>query len=237
MVYCCSREDVLDSENHFSIHRPLDGRRRFRDLEQCFLKIAVIHGKILFAGEEEIIDWCRSEYAQSDAEWFFEAKNLRKIDNRLCDCGYIIEAVHPFFISETPTRVDTSGYDIRWYEAEDIGQFRGNDRFNEAYAFCEDAPDILGVAALRNGQIIGMAGASYDSPAMWQIGINVDPLSRSSGVGQMLVGLLKNAILERGALPFYGTSLSHIASQRLALGAGFVPAWAELVTSRKGVVK
>jgi hypothetical protein len=48
----------------------------------------------------------------------------------------------------------------------------------------------------------------------------------------MLVTLLKNEILEQDRLPYYGTSMSHIASQKVALGAGFVPAWAELVTDR-----
>ena len=76
-----------------------------------------------------------------------------------------------------------------------------------------------------------MAGASCDRPTMWQIGINVEPEARGTGVGTMLVALLKNEILSRGVLPFYGTSASHLASQRVALGAGFVPAWAELITS------
>ena len=38
----------------------------------------------------------------------------------------------------------------------------------------------------------------------------------------------KNEILDMGRLPFYGTSMSHIASQRVAYNAGFYPAWAEL---------
>ena len=50
--------------------------------------------------------------------------------------------------------------------------------------------------------------------------------------GKLLVGLLKNEILKRGILPYYGTSLSHIASQRVALGAGFAPAWVELTVRR-----
>ena len=45
---------------------------------------------------------------------------------------------------------------------------------------------------------------------------------------QVLYDIIKNEILNRGKLPFYGTSMSHIASQRVALGAGFVPAWSEL---------
>ena len=91
---------------------------------------------------------------------------------------------------------------------------------------------MLGVAALRKGEIVGMAGASADSPTMWQIGINVDPACRGEGVASLLVALLKNEILKRGILPFYGTSPSHIASQRTALAAGFLPAWAELVTEK-----
>jgi predicted GNAT family acetyltransferase len=88
---------------------------------------------------------------------------------------------------------------------------------------------VLGVAALRKGEIVGMAGASADSPTMWQIGINVEPACRGEGLASLLVTLLKNEILKRGVLPFYGTALSHIASQRTALVAGFLPAWAELV--------
>ena len=29
--YCCSPADVADSENHFSIYAPQEGRRRFQE--------------------------------------------------------------------------------------------------------------------------------------------------------------------------------------------------------------
>ena len=38
----------------------------------------------------------------------------------------------------------------------------------------------------------------------------------------------RGRILRQGILPFYGTAASHLASQRTALAAGFLPAWAEL---------
>ena len=154
------------------------------------------------------------------------------LNDRLHEDGYQIETVHPFFIADTASKEDVGNYEIRWYEGDEIEQFRGDDRFGEAYAFCSDAPDVIGVAAIYNGNIWGMAGASCDSPTMWQIGINVGKQHGHSGIGKMLVMLLKNEILKRGILPYYGTSMSHIASQRVALGAGFVPAWAELATSR-----
>lgn len=230
--YCCPPEDVLDHRNHFSHHQFLEGRRRFQEDNECFLKIAVINGKVLFTGNENIISWCRDQFAGTGSEWFFEAKNLIRINDRLLQDGYRIAMVHPFYIAEQITEVDIRDCHIRWYERDDIEQFRGDERFEEAFTFDKNAPDVLGVAAVRDGQIHGMAGASSDSPAMWQIGINVNPESRDAGIGTMLVSLLKNEILRRRILPYYGTSMSHIASQRVALGSGFSPAWVELVTTK-----
>ena len=102
------------------------------------------------------------------------------------------------------------------------------ERFGEAFLFRELPKDEMGVGAYRDGVLLGMAGATNDSDSMWQIGINVMPEAEGLGIGSMLVAVLKNEILKRGKLPFYGTSMSHIASQRVALGAGFVPMWAEL---------
>ena len=74
-----------------------------------------------------------------------------------------------------------------------------------------------------------MAGASADSPQLWQLGVNVLPEMRGRGIGAALIARLKNAVIARGKLPYYGTAVSHIASQRVAVKAGFLPAWAELL--------
>lgn len=230
--YCCGRDEILDTKNHFTEYRPLEFRRRYHEKEECFLKIAAVNGKVLFTGQQDIISWCRENYYDTGSEWFFEAKNMHKLNERLSRDGFQIGMVHPFYIAEEKSEVDTLDYEIHWYRDSEIEQFRGDSRFDEAYSFCETAPDIIGVAAVKDDKIMGMAGASMDSPVMWQIGINVDPDTRAKGIGRMLVALLKNEILEQDCLPYYGTSMSHIASQKVALGAGFVPAWAELVTDR-----
>ena len=265
--YCCRPEDVTDRQNHFTEHAFLEGRRRFREPSECVLKIAVINGKLLFCGREAIVSWCRETYADTGSEWFFEAKNMRRLNDRLHADGYQIAMMHPFYLpgtqaaaeragltgmevpadikdtadtkvtsdtkvtDETKAAAGTEKYGLRWYHGAEIEQFRDDDRFREAFTFLEEAPDVIGVAAVKDGNIAGMAGASADSPAMWQIGINVVPGMRNAGVGRMLVTRLKNEILRQGILPYYGTGFSHIASQKVALGAGFVPAWAELFTS------
>ena len=50
--------------------------------------------------------------------------------------------------------------------------------------------------------------------------------------GESLTALLAREVERRGALPFYGTAMSHIASQKVALRAGFEPAWTELYAER-----
>ena len=47
--YCCRPEDVADTKNHFSTYQPLEGRRKWQNQKDCYLKIAVINGKLLFS--------------------------------------------------------------------------------------------------------------------------------------------------------------------------------------------
>ena len=232
--YCCREEDVKDNQHHFTEFSFLEGRRRFREEKDCFLKVTIVNGKILASGNISIIEWLEKEFGNAKGEWFFEPETLRRIDHKLQEAGYKIGMLHPFYIADSISKVDPKEYEIRWYEGKDIEQFHGDERFKEAYSFCTEAPDVLGVGAYKDGEILGMAGASADSPIMWQIGINVMPEAEGLGIAKILVELLKNEIIKRGAVPFYGTAVSHLASQSVALGSGFHPAWIELVSAKEG---
>lgn len=124
--------------------------------------------------------------------------------------------------------------DIQWYEGERLARFAGDARFAEALADNPAWPDQLAVAALSEGGILGMAAASRDSARLWQIGVNVDAAALGRGIATALVALLGDALLARGVVPFYGTAASHIISQRVAVAAGFLPAWAELSAGEAG---
>ena len=237
--YCCSPADVADSENHFTIYTPQEGRRRFQYSSIYGLKIAVVDGKLLVTGSEEIVAECQKRYADTTGEWFFDMKRLRELEELLAPFRFRTAQVHPFYLPEfagvlsslsSPVPSEVRNFELIRYDRNDILQFRGDSRFDEAFAFDPDAPDVLGIAAVKNGEILGMAGASADSPLFWQIGINVDPHARGMHVGSTLVRLLAQDVLAHGAIPYYGTSMSHIASQRVAHRAGFVVAWAELIT-------
>ena len=229
--FCVSEAAVLDQHHHFAAFAPHPDRRQYLEIRPCILKIAVANGKLLFTGREDVIARCRELYADANAPWFMEAGNLGALNRELAAFGAQIRHARPFLTAETPAPVDSHGLTLQRYQGDEIARFRGDDRLGDAYGFCDDAPDMLGVAALRDGQILGMAGASADSPFLWQIGINVLPEARGQGIAALLVAAIRNDILAAGRLPYYGTSISHLASQRVALRAGFLPAWFELVAA------
>ena len=231
--YCCTPEEVGSRENIFTVFSPLEGRRKFGEREKCFLKIAAANGKLLFTGRDDVISLCRERYGGYDGAWFMEAGNIIDLENTIEPFGYTIKQLHPFYIAEEITPLTDCDFETVIYGEREIEQFRGDDRFDEAFAFSEETPDVLGIAAVRNGDIIGMAGASADSPYLYQIGINVMAEYRGKGIGAVLVSLIKNRLIEMGKIPYYGTSISHIASQKTAVKAGFIPAWAELITTER----
>lgn len=115
----------------------------------------------------------------------------------------------------------------------DLYQYPG---FPNALAYPPDRefPDVLVVVARRAGQIVGMAGASADCDALWQIGVDVVPDARERGIGRAMVAQLTAEVLRAGRLPFYAAAVSNIGSRAIALGLGYWPAWVELNARNHG---
>ncbi|MDR0839569.1 MAG: GNAT family N-acetyltransferase [Oscillospiraceae bacterium] len=127
--------------------------------------------------------------------------------------------------------------DVRWFEESDLAPFYGDARFSNVLQPAPNPrrPDVLAVASYDGEAITGNAGASADTPEMWQIGVDVLPEYRGRGLGAYLVSLLKNEILRRGKLPYYGTTSGNLASRNVARAAGFFPAWLESFTEEPAV--
>lgn len=125
---------------------------------------------------------------------------------------------------------------VELLDAEQIESFRGDKRYSNALGFSERRPDVLVLAAYAaDGEPtdgpVAMVGLSDDSPIMHQIGIDVLPAWRGAGIASALVRDAARLTLAEGYLPFYGTSPSHILSQRVAMNAGLVPTWWEYVST------
>ena len=134
---------------------------------------------------------------------------------------------------------------VELLDAEHFERFRGDKRYSNALGFSVTRPDVLVLAAYAvdgasdtegagipaNADPVAMVGMSDDSPIMRQIGIDVLPAWRGAGIASVLVRDAARLTLAEGYLPFYGTSPSHMLSQRVAMNAGLVPTWWEYVST------
>lgn len=229
--YNCQLSDFEKQGNTITENKLQEGRRIYES-DGCFLKIITIGGKAIICADEKIIPWAQEKLLKRDASWLFDYDKLRAIDNKLREFGHEIDQMPHFYLPNPVTCEVKPITTIKWFEREEISQFQDDSRFDEAFVFSDNYPDVVAVAAFDGDNIIGMAGASEDSKTLYQIGINVMPEYKAKGIGTNLVALLKQELLNRGKVPFYGTAVSHIISKNTAINAGFFPAWAE-VYSRK----
>lgn len=221
--------DITKDTNIITENSLISGRRIY-DNDGCFLKILCFNGKAFISADPKIIPWCKENLLTIDAAWLSEYPKLKAIDTKLREFGHEIADIHHYYLPKTMNEKIEIPFSIKWYEKEEINQFTNDDRFGEAFAFYKNHPDILAVAAFDGDTMLGMAGASADSDTMWQIGIDVFPEYRGKGIATTLVTLLKNEVLNRGKVPFYGTVETHFISQNVAINSGFFPVWAELYT-------
>ena len=208
-----------------------------------FFRGIVFSGQARILAAEEIFDWCAREYGgMKHPEWLCQFGSLRRLDRELIRHGRKIEDVRLNFLPgesgmqehSAQTASQKEGpvpFDVRLLEAGELSGSRQFSAFRHAVCGSGRTPDVLAAAAVQDGRIVGMAGATQDCEALWQIGVEVDEARRGKGMARILVSFLKEEILRRGKIPFYATSQSHIVSMNTALGAGFLPAWTEIYVS------
>lgn len=219
-----------------------EGARNYAE-RNSFFRAIICLGQLFICCDERIYDWVVKQYEDCKPEWFCDYKNLRKLDEKLREYGHEIYDTHVYYLPEADSE-SVKLHDmpqLTWFEQAEILRFKDSNRFTSAISFWEGQPDMLAVTAMRDevqmpeglkdfdqSHMCGMAGASKDGEYLWQIGINVDEDLSGQGLGHRLVRALKEEILHRGKVPFYGTSESHTLSQTVGLKAGFVPAWTEV---------
>ncbi len=231
-----------------------EGARVYEGRNDFFHAIICL-GQLFLVVDEQLYDWAVEKFTNYPPEWFCRFDNLRMIDEKLKEYGHRIKDTHVYMLpeaagignvwenSEGTTVKGTQNHETYvWYSQEEILNFQGNNKFRNAICFSKTQPDMLAVAAVQGSArdcvsgkkpfdqsgMSGMAGVSADGEYLWQIGIDVAKEAEGRGVASKLVRMMKEEVIRRGKMPFYGTSESHTVSQTVGLKAGFVPAWTEV---------
>lgn len=219
-------------ENTVLKWRNLPGRRRHSE-DAPFLELAVWNGVLKAACAAPLLPWAREFLTPRQAEWLFKFNSLKKLDAALAPFGYELGEAVRYFLPALPAAPAAPLLPVRWYEGAELEQFRGDRRWDGPLAFNPLFPDMLAVAALDGtGAPCAMAGVSRDGARLWQIGVTVLPPYRGRGLAANLTALIRDELLSRDIVPFYGTAESHIISQNVAISAGFRPAFGYLYAQK-----
>ena len=228
LEFNCAPQDFDKSENTITATCLDPNRRKFSD-KPFFLQMATFGKGTVISADPVIHPWLKEWVKGKQGIWLFEQHNYYELECELRKHGYKMALTHHMFAPEPKLIEINTDLKIKWLEQNDITQFYGNENFPNAICdkFKPERPDVLAVVAMDGEKIMGMAGCSADTPDLWQIGIDVLPEYRGRGVAKTLVTLLRNETFRRGAIPYYGTGLSNLASWKTALECGFKPFWVE----------
>lgn len=219
----CTLDELNGEKDSFVFTEAKDnpGRRPFPRGERHF-EILSMGNSIVISASPDILDIAKSELSGRSRDEAFSMPFIY---------GHALYFL-PDLDSITPLS-PPDGISFELVEQENIPALYQYTGFRDAIQYSRDCPrpDVLVTLAKTDGHIVGMAGASSDCEKMWQVGMDVLPEYRNRGLAAYLVNRLTLDILNRGFVPYYGTSHSNIASQRVAHRAGYYPAW---ICSYKG---
>ncbi len=239
----CNVDEFDKKENIIVVPKELPGRRVYAP-KKAFFSMVTMGKNVVMNAPKEMHEWLENWGKGREGIWLFEHHNLMELEGELAKYDKRLWQSHHMFLPKARMEeVDAlvkkqhrdAAIEIQWFEQEAIHPLYGREEFPNALCDCfkPERPDVLAVGAVREGRIVGLAGCSADTTLFWQIGIDVLAEWRGKGLATMLVRLLKNECFRRGAIPFYGTSLSNLGSWHVALGSGFYPAWVEIGTKEQ----
>ncbi len=238
--YCCNADDFFKYENTVTAPQIREGRRAFTDKPPFFQAASMGMGAVICA-DNSVAPYARLLASQRSGTEICSAEVIAALNRELFSKGHYIGLFNQYYLPETPYRpkIKNTGFTLRVFEGDQINSLYEYEGFSNALLYRSEGvrKDIIAVCAVNGMRIMGIAGASNDSPSMAQIGIDVIPEFRGMKVGTALVSACAAEVFRRGYIPYYGTWSGNIFSQRLAAASGFKPAWCEICSKELELVK
>jgi hypothetical protein len=212
----CSADDLVGDGFVFCESKENSGRRPFPRGERHF-EMLTMGSAVIISATPDLLPYIR-----------------KQLDGKTREDAFNMPFVHGVGICYLPDKPQVlskpDGFDFELLERGDVLKLYDackHDDFPYALSFNIDhpRPDVLASTAIVDGKVVGIAGSSMDCEMLWQIGINVLYDYRKHGIATVLTNMLALAILERSKIPYYATAPGNIASHRVAISAGFKPAW------------
>ncbi len=238
----CTEAQLTDGRVHISVRKPdafKDPAHRLFDPHPGKIGIASLGIGGIVCVDEEHHDWAEEVFGpepKTTRDELFMPDRMGKMAELVRPEGLLLYGPFPRFAvsNSAVTHVEApADYGIRVVGKEGADAIGQRAKWHNAIYKVPtetERPTMIAAIAEREGEIVGVCGASADSPFMWQLGIDVAPEHQGRGIAPSLASAVAEAVLDEGKLPYYGTSASNIPSMRTALAAGFKPTWVEVLS-------
>lgn len=226
----CRPEDFLSEGITIVPSEKLYGRRSISDRPD-FFRAATFGAGTVISLSPEIFSFTKAMSERLPPLKLFDAPGIYLINKELERYGMVLGDFHEYYLPlEACKNALNPSFSLKIYRGEEIAGLYSYSQFQNALLFKNQGErrDVLAVAAFFGSKLAGIAGASNDSVRFWQIGVDVLPEFRKMGAANQMICVLTKEVLKSGAVPYYGTWWSNIASRRTAMSCGYYPVWSEM---------
>jgi GNAT superfamily N-acetyltransferase len=230
--FACEESDFDYEGVTFHLSKEVEGARRF-PLPEKFLAIVTMGGGVVVSCSAERLEWARRNLAGFAPDALFYAPALALMVNLVARDNQTMFGPELRYICTLDTfqpHPAENDIELSMIDKQSIQQLCENNQFPNAFGRQRDPqrPTLLACLARCNGAIAGLAAASADSEAMWQVGIDIIREYRNRGIGKALVSRLTEALFGIEKLPYGSVATNNIASRRIAISVGYRPAWVDV---------
>lgn len=225
----CEKTDFDKSDNSVKILSPNYLKRR--NVSDDLLLFMACFGNGTVAAVDKELEAFMVKYIENMDGFRCFDMPLSILEDELKKHGGIISEIEEFYLLSGKELCQvTPAFDIEILEGTAIKKLYSDHRFHMAMGYSQDGDrrDMLAVVAYENDEILGVAAASNDTDHIWQIGVDVVLEKQKQHIATDIVKIISNEVLKRKKIPYYGTAWSNIASKRVAINAGYKPAWVEM---------
>ncbi len=226
--YNCKPEDFAKDGVIFTVAKKENGRREMPFFEPR-LEIITMGKRVVVNASKSIMPYIKKKFKNKSTYDIMTSK--------------LVYGVNPYYLPDIiniePVQNENYKFEIIDKDIQSLYKYK---EFPNALQYDYDSkrPEVLAAVAFDDTQVIGIACASADSEAMWQIGVDVLPKYRGREIAVKLVNMLTLEILNNyKAIPYYTTDCANISSQKVAIKSGYIPAWSHCFKTRlpKFIVK
>jgi GNAT superfamily N-acetyltransferase len=192
--------------------------------DKSFFEMITFGNNAAIRVNEKLYKWCKDKLQNKEAKRIMDGDILFQIEKKLREFEYALAGEHLRYLFINPNTEITKpeGFLYKFIEKADMPVLYENKGFDNALNY---ENDVIAYGAFKNGEIVALAGADDYMNNMWQIGIDVIPNYRKSGLATYLVKALAEEIESRGKIAYYTTWSGNIPSTKVALNVGFYPIW------------